>query len=219
MSSSSLHLEGVNPQQIHKKNTQFSGLCFNLRYDWYIFYYRLIATCYHKSDSRQFKDSLSRYGDTQYSDWNGPLNTLPKSNHKWYSFIKCIPQLALWIIVEVVSWISIKSIKSRTVIRGPRSSDIHIFTISQEIPQPAITKIRLKITNLKFHSNFPGANELRLWNRDFQTSLVMKPEKCLSVYHQLWYRLCNTNGPLSSKRGGGGGGFKLRRPSQRQQII
>ena len=118
---------------------------------------------------------------------------------KWYSFIKCIPQLALWIIVEVVSWISIESIKSRTVIRGPRSSDIHIFTISQEIPQPAITKIRLKITNLKFHSNFPGAN-------DFQTSSVMKPVKCLSVYHQLWYRLCNTNGPLSSKRGGGGGG-------------
>ena len=28
-----------------------------------------------------------------------------------------------------------------------------------EMPQPAITKICLKITNLKFHSNFPGANE------------------------------------------------------------
>ena len=27
--------------------------------------------------------------------------------------------------------------------------------------QPSITKIRLKITYLKFHSNFPGANELR----------------------------------------------------------
>ena len=35
-------------------------------------------------------------------------------------------------------------------------SDIHIRTISQEMPQPPITKICLKITCLKFHSNFPG---------------------------------------------------------------
>ena len=32
--------------------------------------------------------------------------------------------------------------------------------ISQELPQPSITKICLKITCLKFHSNFPRANEL-----------------------------------------------------------
>ena len=42
------------------------------------------------------------------------------------------------------------------------SSDIHSRTISQEISQPSITKICLRITCLKFHSNFPGANELRL---------------------------------------------------------
>ena len=41
-----------------------------------------------------------------------------------------------------------------------QSSDIHIRAISQEMPQPSITKICLKITCLKFHSNFPGANEL-----------------------------------------------------------
>ena len=41
-----------------------------------------------------------------------------------------------------------------------KSSDIHIRTISQEMPQPSITKIRLNIAYLKFHSNFPGANEL-----------------------------------------------------------
>ena len=40
------------------------------------------------------------------------------------------------------------------------SSDIHIRAISQEIPPPSITKICLKITCLKFHSNFPGANKL-----------------------------------------------------------
>ena len=37
---------------------------------------------------------------------------------------------------------------------------IHIRAISQEMFQPSITKIRLQITYLKFHSNFPGANEL-----------------------------------------------------------
>ena len=42
------------------------------------------------------------------------------------------------------------------------SSDIHIRPILQEMPQPSITKTRSKITYLKFHSNFPGANVLRL---------------------------------------------------------
>ena len=41
-----------------------------------------------------------------------------------------------------------------------KSIDIHIRTNSQEMPQLSITKICLKITCLKFHSNFPGANEL-----------------------------------------------------------
>ena len=44
-----------------------------------------------------------------------------------------------------------------------KSIDIHMRAISQEMPQPSITKISLKITYLKFHSNFPGANELKYW--------------------------------------------------------
>ena len=43
-----------------------------------------------------------------------------------------------------------------------KSSHIPVRAISQEMPQPSITKIRLKITYLKFHSIFPGANELIL---------------------------------------------------------
>ena len=39
-------------------------------------------------------------------------------------------------------------------------SDIHIRENSQEMPQPSITKIHLKITYLNFYSDFPGANEL-----------------------------------------------------------
>ena len=41
-----------------------------------------------------------------------------------------------------------------------KSSGISIRAISLEMPQPSITKICLKITYLKFHSNFPMANEL-----------------------------------------------------------
>ena len=40
-----------------------------------------------------------------------------------------------------------------------RSSDIHLRTISQELPQPLITKVNLKITYLNFYSNLSWANE------------------------------------------------------------
>ena len=41
-----------------------------------------------------------------------------------------------------------------------RSSDKHLKAIYQEIPQPWITGIILKITYLNFHSYLSGANEL-----------------------------------------------------------
>ena len=41
-----------------------------------------------------------------------------------------------------------------------RPSDIHLRASSQEIPQPSIIEIICNIKYLKFHSNFPGANEL-----------------------------------------------------------
>ena len=40
------------------------------------------------------------------------------------------------------------------------SSDIHMRTISQEIPELSITKISLKNNYLKFNSNLLGADEL-----------------------------------------------------------
>ena len=45
--------------------------------------------------------------------------------------------------------------------------------ISQEMPQPSITKIRLKITYLNFHANFPGANELILFVRAVMLSTIL----------------------------------------------
>ena len=45
-----------------------------------------------------------------------------------------------WLIISEIQW--------------------NIRAISQEMPQPPITTIHLKIACLKFHPNFPGANEL-----------------------------------------------------------
>ena len=42
-----------------------------------------------------------------------------------------------------------------------RSSHIHLWAISQEIPQPPVTKISLEIIYLQVNSNLPGVNELR----------------------------------------------------------
>ena len=66
--------------------------------------------------------------------------------------------LGLWLVAwrhqaitwNNFDWSSVKSI------------NIHIRAISQEMPQPSITKICLKITCLKFHSNFSGVSELKL---------------------------------------------------------
>ena len=44
-------------------------------------------------------------------------------------------------------------------------SAIHIRAISQQMLQPSIIKICLKITCLKFNSNFPGANGLSMLHR------------------------------------------------------
>ena len=41
-----------------------------------------------------------------------------------------------------------------------RSRDIHLRTISKEIPQPSITNISSKIASLKFQSNHPRVSEL-----------------------------------------------------------
>ena len=44
-----------------------------------------------------------------------------------------------------------------------RSSGIHLRAILQEVPQPSVTEISLKITYRKFCSNLPEANELIQW--------------------------------------------------------
>ena len=53
-----------------------------------------------------------------------------------------------------------------TMVLPVKSTDIHIRAISQEMPHPSITQISLKITYLRFHSKFPGANELKSMQLD-----------------------------------------------------
>ena len=62
-----------------------------------------------------------------------------------------------------------------------KSSDIHIRAISQEMPQPSITNVHLKITYLKFYWNSPGANELNLSYKGLQNILCN-----LVHYHVCW---------------------------------
>ena len=53
------------------------------------------------------------------------------------------------------------------------------------MPQPSMTKIRLKIIYLKFNSNFPGANQLthkRLEMHGYLISTV--PADALVLVHQ-----------------------------------
>ena len=61
-----------------------------------------------------------------------------------------------------------------------KSNDIHLRAISQEIPQPSITKLSLIITYGKFHWNLPGTNEF--------THFPLEPHICASESGQHWFR-------------------------------
>ena len=72
-----------------------------------------------------------------------------------------------WLRYWLVAWLHQAITWTNVDWSSVKSSDIHIRAISQEMPQPSITIICLKITCLKFHSDFPGASELiSLWWND-----------------------------------------------------
>ena len=54
---------------------------------------------------------------------------------------------------QAINWSNVDS-------SSVRSSDINLRAISQEIPQPSITQISLKINGLRFYSYLPRDNEL-----------------------------------------------------------
>ena len=84
-----------------------------------------------------------------------------------------------------------------------RSSDNQPRAISQEISQPLITKISMKITDLKFYSYFSGANELIVVYFVSQILAAVVPKLSLrgamvrwantdngstDIYHKLWHQ-------------------------------
>ena len=63
--------------------------------------------------------------------------------------------LRQWLVAwrhQAITWTNVDQL-------SVRSCDIHLKAISQEVSQSQITKITLKISYLKFHSNLPGANK------------------------------------------------------------
>ena len=64
---------------------------------------------------------------------------------------------------QAITWTNVYS-------SSVRSSDINQRASPQEIPQPSITEIICRIKYLKFHSNFPGANELILTGSQWVTT-------------------------------------------------
>ena len=62
-----------------------------------------------------------------------------------------------WLMQWLVAWRHQAITWTNVDWSSVKSSDIHIRVISQEMPQPSITKIRLKIL-----SNFQGTNELKV---------------------------------------------------------
>ena len=69
-----------------------------------------------------------------------------------------------WFRYWLVAWRHQAITWTNVDLSSVRSCGIHVRAISQEIPQPSITKISLKITSLEFISNLLGANELK-YNR------------------------------------------------------
>ena len=74
--------------------------------------------------------------------------------------------LTHWGLVTPYSDINLGAWRHQTItwtnvdLSSVSSSGIHLRVILQEIPQPSVTEISMKITYLKFCSNLPGANEL-----------------------------------------------------------
>ena len=91
---------------------------------------------------------VTHYGAIQHLDSLWPIDTTWR--HKSGS---TLVQVMAWCCqAPIITWTNVD-------LSSVRSSRIHLSAILQEIPQPPVTEISLKITSLKFCSNLPGAKE------------------------------------------------------------
>ena len=100
-----------------------------------------------------------------------------------------------WLRLWLVAWRH-QAITWTNVDLSVRPSDIHLWASSQKIPQPSITEIIWKIKDVKFHSNFPGANEFIMTEINYHiTRVLVDPVYkgrvypiCLrAAHHYHWY--------------------------------
>ena len=81
-------------------------------------------------------------------------------NPSWSSDSICCRRPLSILVQVMVAWQLEAITWTNFDLLSMRSSDNHLTAISQEIPQPSITKISLEITYLKFYLTLPGANAM-----------------------------------------------------------
>ena len=96
--------------------------------------------------------------------------------------------LLSFIIIIIVAWRHQAITWTNVDLFLLRSSDIHLTTSSQEMPQPLKTKISYKIPYLNFYSNLPVANELNSWVFFFQNVILFSNIVCSNCSISLWNR-------------------------------
>ena len=126
---------------------------------------------------------LRNYQKYKYVYVTKDKSSMARVNSLWPSDAICQHWLRQWLVAwrhQAITWTNVdwSSVKS---------SDIHIRAISKEMTQPSITKICLKITCLKCHSNFPGVNELISCGLMYMHTLchVSKPNSQGGLFSQL----------------------------------
>ena len=83
-----------------------------------------------------------------------------------------------WFRYWLVAWRHQAIIWTNIDLSSVRSNGIHLSAILQEIPQPSLTEISLKITSLNFCSNLPGANEFILSCLQIYPTHLLFPINC-----------------------------------------
>ena len=96
-----------------------------------------------------------------------------------------------WIRQWFVAWWHQAIIWTNVDWSSVKSSDIHIRAISQEMPQPSITKICLKISCLKFCE---GTNELHYSHVSFIGEMLTVYHCKLYINYHFWENILCRNG-------------------------
>ena len=94
-----------------------------------------------------------------------------------------------WLRWRLAAWRNQNITQTNIDLAWVRFTDIHHRTIAWERIESLMYKICLKITNLRYHSNLPGVNELIVphpWSSCSETALT-NMGKCIARTHDYWW--------------------------------